>query len=117
MYSGGGGGNDGGGPGDWDDEFGSGSGASGLYFDLEGSASQGESIHSAARRIMLRGRKEASSYISAECSRGGPTPELDAVMDYLFDPEQPIDNSNSIEWVRWLISGGRTPDDFASIGE
>lgn len=74
-----------------------------------------ESIKRVAKRIIQMGKKDASTYINAECCGGGSTPELNMLLDYLFDPEQPIDNSESIEWVRWLIAGGRTPEEFASI--
>lgn len=62
-------------------------------------------------------KKDASLIINSECCQNGPTPELDILMDYLFHPEERLDNPVSIEWVRWLIAGGRTPEEFASIGE
>ncbi|XP_053948183.1 E3 ubiquitin-protein ligase Ubr3 [Anastrepha ludens] len=63
----------------------------------------------------LRSRKEVAALINAECCRGGATPELDAVMDKLFNPGTPIDNADNIEWIRWLIAGGRTPQEFVKI--
>ena len=32
-------------------------------------------------------------------------------MDYLLHPEKEIDNE-TVDWCRWLVGGGRTPDDF-----
>lgn len=64
-----------------------------------------------------RRRKEISALINEECCRGGPTIELDTIMYALFHPERPIDYIANIEWVRWLIAGGRTPYDFVKIGK
>ncbi|XP_067642366.1 E3 ubiquitin-protein ligase Ubr3 isoform X2 [Eurosta solidaginis] len=63
----------------------------------------------------LRSRKEVAALINVECCRGTTTPELDAVMDKLFNPGTPIDNADNIEWIRWLIAGGRTPQEFVKI--
>lgn len=38
-------------------------------------------------------------------------------MDYLFHADERLDNPVSLEWVRWLIAGGRSPEEFATIGK
>ncbi|KAL9877993.1 ubr3 ubiquitin ligase isoform 2-T2 [Glossina fuscipes fuscipes] len=63
----------------------------------------------------LRTRKEVAAFINAECCRGGPTPDLNSIMDTLFNPSTLIDNPDNIEWIRWLIAGGRTPQEFVKI--
>ncbi|XP_001963942.3 E3 ubiquitin-protein ligase Ubr3 [Drosophila ananassae] len=63
----------------------------------------------------LRSRKEVAALINTECCRGSPTPDLDSIMDTLFNPGTPIDNPDNIEWIRWLIAGGRTPQEFVKI--
>ncbi|XP_039960513.1 E3 ubiquitin-protein ligase Ubr3 isoform X1 [Bactrocera tryoni] len=63
----------------------------------------------------LRSRKEVAALINAECCRSEKTPELDAIVDKLFNPGTPIDNADNIEWIRWLIAGGRTPQEFVRI--
>lgn len=65
----------------------------------------------------LRSRKEVAALINTECCRGSPTPDLDSIMDTLFNPGTPIDNPDNIEWIRWLIAGGRTPQEFVKIGK
>lgn len=65
----------------------------------------------------LRSRKEVAALINAECCRSEKTPELDAIVDKLFNPGTPIDNADNIEWIRWLIAGGRTPQEFVRIGK
>ncbi|KAH8396030.1 hypothetical protein KR222_001911 [Zaprionus bogoriensis] len=65
--------------------------------------------------FILRSRKEVAALINTECCRGGPTPDLDSIMDTLFNSGTPIDNPDNIEWIRWLIAGGRTPKEFVKI--
>ena len=35
-----------------------------------------------------------------------------ALLDHLLHPEKDIDDSDTVDWCRWLVGGGRTPDDF-----
>lgn len=67
--------------------------------------------------FILRSRKEVAALINTECCRGGPTPDLDSIMETLFNSGTPIDNPDNIEWIRWLIAGGRTPKEFVKIGK
>lgn len=67
--------------------------------------------------VFLGTRKEVATLVNAECCRGGPTPELNSIMDKLFNPTTPIGNPDNIEWIRWLIAGGRTPQEFVKIGK
>ncbi|XP_046801824.1 E3 ubiquitin-protein ligase Ubr3 [Lucilia cuprina] len=62
-----------------------------------------------------RTRKEVAALIVAECCSGGPTPDLNYIMDRFFNPSTPIDNPDNISWIRWLIAGGRTISDFVKI--
>ncbi|XP_017085312.1 E3 ubiquitin-protein ligase Ubr3 isoform X2 [Drosophila eugracilis] len=85
-----------------------------------GGASSGDagakpSFFFGASSFSLRSRKEVAALINTECCRGGPTPDLDSIMDTLFNPGTPIDNLDNIEWIRWLIAGGRTPHEFVII--
>lgn len=90
---------------------GSGSGATG------GDAGAKASFFFGASSFSLRSRKEVAALINTECCRGGPTPDLDSIMDTLFNPGTAIDNPDNIEWIRWLIAGGRTPQEFVKIGK
>ncbi|XP_016923094.2 E3 ubiquitin-protein ligase Ubr3 isoform X1 [Drosophila suzukii] len=85
-----------------------------------GTASSGDSgakpsFFFGASSFSLRSRKEVAALINTECCRGSPTPDLDSIMDTLFNPGTPIDNLDNIEWIRWLIAGGRTPQEFVKI--
>ena len=45
------------------------------------------------------------------------TPQhLDALLDYLLNPEKDIKDQDTIDWCRWLVGGGRSYEDFASNG-
>lgn len=65
----------------------------------------------------LRTRKEVAALINAECCRGGPTPDLNYIMDRFFNPSTPIDNPDNISWIRFLIAGGRTIKEFVKISK
>lgn len=81
------------------------------------SAAAASSSANCGSNLMALSKKDASLIINSECCQFGPTPELDVLMDYLFHPDERLDNPVSIEWVRWLIAGGRTPEEFATIGK
>uniref|UniRef100_A0A6P4F644 E3 ubiquitin-protein ligase n=1 Tax=Drosophila rhopaloa TaxID=1041015 RepID=A0A6P4F644_DRORH len=80
-----------------------------------GDAGAKPSFFFGASSFSLRSRKEVAALINTECCRGSPTPDLDSIMDTLFNPGTPIDNLDNIEWIRWLIAGGRTPQEFVKI--
>lgn len=42
---------------------------------------------------------------------------LKLLLDDLLAPDKPIDDLETIDWCKWLIAGGRMPDDFAGIGK
>lgn len=75
------------------------------------------SFYFGSSSFSLRSRKEVAALVNAECCQGGQTPDLDSIMDTLFHPGTAIDNPDNIEWVRWLIAGGRTPQEFVKIGK
>lgn len=78
--------------------------------------SQGHVSKIIAAMVMDKGFRDGSAFINDECVKGG-TEYLDCVLDVILDPEDNIDNLTNINWCKWLIAGGRTPDEFAAIGE
>lgn len=118
---------------DWDSQgatprssAGAGGGQEETAADASSSSGTGASSNSAGAKpsfffgtssFILRSRKEVAALINTECCRGGPTPDLDSIMDTLFNSGTPIDNPDNIEWIRWLIAGGRTPKEFVKIGK
>jgi hypothetical protein len=62
-------------------------------------------------------RRSMASMIQRECSSFGASWQLDALLDEVLAPDKQIDNLDDIEWCKWIIASGRTPLEFASIGE
>lgn len=66
--------------------------------------------------IMDKGPSDGAAFINNECVNGRRK-YLDYVLDVILNPEKKIDDLDNINWCKWLIAGGRTPDDFANIGK
>lgn len=68
--------------------------------------------------LMGKGKRGAAAYISLTTGRdaGGCPPYLNELLDVLLNPSKPIDDWETIDWCKWLMAGGRTPDEFASTG-
>ncbi|XP_014216341.1 E3 ubiquitin-protein ligase Ubr3 [Copidosoma floridanum] len=71
-----------------------------------------------AQVLMNKGKKGAAQYILDECrsaNLGSGCPHhLNELLDILLNPGEPIDNWETIDWCKWLMAGGRTPDEFAN---
>ncbi|XP_076232510.1 ubr3 ubiquitin ligase isoform X2 [Calliopsis andreniformis] len=69
-----------------------------------------------AQVLMNKGKRDAAAYIHAECSNQtldtGPQ-HLNELLDVLLNPSKSIDDSETIDWCRWLMAGGRTPEEFS----
>lgn len=71
----------------------------------------------AAEIVMQKGKRGGAAFINAECVNGPPFEHLEYVLDVILNPDKKIDDSENIDWCKWLIAGGRTPSEFASIGK
>lgn len=80
------------------------------------STNDGSPPHEQVLEIMQKGHREGAAFINDECVNGRADC-LNYVLDVILNPEKNIDNLDNIEWCKWLIAGGRTPDEFASIGK
>ncbi|KAG7308930.1 E3 ubiquitin-protein ligase ubr3, partial [Plutella xylostella] len=70
--------------------------------------------NSSAIVLMKKGKRGAAAYIHADCASGAPQ-HLGPLLDVLLNPSKTLDDWETLDWCRWLIAGGRTPDEFASI--
>ncbi|KAI8436464.1 hypothetical protein MSG28_010035 [Choristoneura fumiferana] len=70
---------------------------------------------STAQVLMKKGKRGAAAYIHADCASGSPQ-HLGPLLDVLLNPSKAIDEWETIDWCRWLLAGGRTPDEFAAVG-
>lgn len=66
---------------------------------------------------MKMGKRSGAAFINAECIKGPPYQHLDSLLDVILNPNEKIDDAETIDWCKWLIAGGRTPTDFAAIGK
>lgn len=70
-----------------------------------------------AKTVREKGKRDAASSIFTELASQGRSPSLDVLIDDLLDLDKLIDDSEIIDWLRWLIAGGKSPTEYTSIGE
>lgn len=69
-----------------------------------------------AKVLLAKGKRAAAAYIHADCSNATNPQYLNEVLDNLLNPAKAIDEWETIDWCKWLMAGGRTPDEFSSTG-
>lgn len=72
---------------------------------------------SPAHVLMKKGKRGAAAIVHADCSNNTSPRLLNELLDILLNPRKAIDEWETIDWCKWLMAGGRTPDEFSSIGE
>ena len=71
---------------------------------------------------ILRNRSKSytAAHIHAECSNSandsGCPPSLSKLLDELLNPGEVITDRETINWCKWLIASGHTPEKFAKTG-
>lgn len=72
-----------------------------------------------AKVLMNKGKRATAVYLQADCKNpsGSNTKCLNDVLDNLLNPAIPIDEWDTIDWCKWLIAGGNTPDEYANTGQ
>lgn len=73
--------------------------------------------NSAANVLMKKGKRGAAVYVHADCASSSSPQHLYDLLAVLLNPRKAIDEWETIDWCKWLMAGGRTPDEFASIGK
>ncbi|XP_019758460.2 E3 ubiquitin-protein ligase Ubr3 isoform X2 [Dendroctonus ponderosae] len=63
--------------------------------------------------LMSKGKRATAAYIHADCATDRNPEHLKEVLDNLLNPVKRIDEWETIDWCKWLMAGGRTPDEFA----
>lgn len=71
----------------------------------------------AAEVIIKKGRRCAAANIQEYCHTNTNCEVANEVFDSILNPEGNINDWDTIEWCRWLLAGGRTPEDFAQTGK
>ncbi|XP_060521351.1 E3 ubiquitin-protein ligase Ubr3 [Cylas formicarius] len=67
-----------------------------------------------ARVLMAKGKRATAAYIHADCAAERNPQHLNEVLDILLNPSKSIIDWETIDWCKWLMAGGRTPNEFAS---
>lgn len=67
-----------------------------------------------AQAIMKKSRRAAAEYLHKDCC-SNHTQRLNEILDILLNPANSIDDWDTIDWCRWLVAGGHTPDEFTNI--
>lgn len=66
--------------------------------------------------LLKRSKRSVAVQIKSECLRQTDSQKLLDLLDHLLNPEKPIDEYETLDWLRWLISGGSTFEEFARAG-
>lgn len=74
-------------------------------------------LHVTYKIYCLLGKRGAAVYVQSECSRTTDPQHLKELLSTLLNPSKPIEELETVDWVKWLIAGGKSPLEFASIGE
>lgn len=69
-----------------------------------------------AKVLLAKGKRAAAAYVHADCCNATNPQHLNEVLDNLLNPAKAIDEWETIDWCKWLMAGGRTPDEFSSTG-
>ncbi|XP_026278143.1 E3 ubiquitin-protein ligase Ubr3 [Frankliniella occidentalis] len=67
-----------------------------------------------AQAIMKKGKRAAAEYVHKDCC-SNHSQRLNEILDILLNPTNNIDDWETIDWCRWLVAGGHTPDEFTNI--
>lgn len=70
-----------------------------------------------AKSIRERGKRQAAAEVLAELQQTAAPTLLETLIDDLLDSDKLIDDTDNIDWCRWLIAGGRTPQEFIAQGK
>lgn len=66
---------------------------------------------------MSKGKRSAAVLLHSECLQNEHPKQLHDVLDFILLPEHSLKHLDNIEWLKWLMAGGRTPDDFSATGK
>ncbi|KAK7070282.1 hypothetical protein SK128_018487 [Halocaridina rubra] len=93
-----------------------------------GGSSSGHSNHSDVLTAQLllkkKDKRYAAKYLRDECLsalssqdvHAPPAKVLPELLDLLLNPAMGIKERDTIDWLKWLMAAGRTPDDFFNTG-
>ncbi|GFY54890.1 e3 ubiquitin-protein ligase ubr3 [Trichonephila inaurata madagascariensis] len=66
----------------------------------------------AADVLIKKGKRATAAYIQGVCTSQSNSDITNEVFDSILNPLVPINDWDSIDWCKWLLAGGRTPEDY-----
>lgn len=69
-----------------------------------------------SKMLRQKGKRATASTIHQELSANGHSETLNVMLDDLLSPDKDINDSDNIEWCKWIIASGKSPNDFSSQG-
>lgn len=69
-----------------------------------------------SKMLRQKGKRATASTIHQELSANGISETLNVMLDDLLSPDKDINDSDNIEWCKWIIASGKSPNDFSSQG-
>lgn len=69
------------------------------------------------KSLKQQGKKATASVIHQELSSNGHSETLNIMLDDLLSPDKLITDTDNIEWCKWIIASGKSPNDFSTQGE
>lgn len=69
--------------------------------------------------LFKKGKRASAAFIHSECvaNAGGDKRMLSQMSTVLFDPRKSIADWDSIDWIKWIIAGGKAPEEFSQNGK
>ncbi|XP_014242045.1 E3 ubiquitin-protein ligase Ubr3 isoform X2 [Cimex lectularius] len=64
--------------------------------------------------LMKKGKRGAAAFVLQDCLNSNPGRCLEDILDSVLNPAKAIDDWETIDWCKWLMAGGNTPDEFSS---
>lgn len=68
-----------------------------------------------ARVLLNKCKVTAAAYVHSECVNN-KADSLNELLDILLDPSKEIDDLETINWIKALMAGGMTDDEFEKTG-
>ena len=76
-----------------------------------------ECVGGGGQVLMKKGKRGAAAWVAEECRNPSTASSLDHLLDIILNPAKAIGEWETIDWCKWLMAGGKTPDEFALIGK
>lgn len=70
-----------------------------------------------SKMLRQKGKRATANTIHQELSANGLSETLNVMLDDLLSPDKDINDSDNIEWCKWIIASGKSPNDFSSQGK